>query len=166
MRQPTDTEITWVPATAGFPDDAHEVPIVRRQRSSGAACCKVTKIRQRTEDSSWTRRGGAQGRGFSRRPIKELWALTVVPGLTHGASLLQAFANNPLFLGGPVQLEMLHVLHGIHGIEGSIPVIEVRERPSPSSPSVVPHHQLLSRSPRASYSFRLRHSALAAFCGG
>jgi len=35
-----------------------------------------------------------------------------------------AFSENPLYLGGPVQMEMLHVLHGVSSVEGTIPVID------------------------------------------
>jgi len=36
----------------------------------------------------------------------------------------QAFADSPLFLGGPVQLELLHVIHGIRGVEDAVPIID------------------------------------------
>ena len=41
----------------------------------------------------------------------------------------QAFADSPLYLGGPVQLELLHVIHGIRGVEDAVPIIDVRLLP-------------------------------------
>lgn len=44
----------------------------------------------------------------------------------HYAPAADAFRHCPLFIGGPVNKNLLHVVHGRRDVEGALEIIEVR----------------------------------------